>query len=98
VSTYPLQQVVYDQEHWCAYYGRYITERTHVVRLGSTLCSHHDPWGVKLSGGAGFSYVTSRSGGAFGCPLFPGLPLQSHDDWFDMARNAWGTESFLRAS
>jgi hypothetical protein len=94
-GTYPLQQTVYDHQSWCAYYGRYITSRTQYVSLGSTFCSHHDPYGYRLSGGVGYSWVSTRAGGSFGCPT--GLPwlINNRDDSFDMARNAWGTESLL---
>jgi hypothetical protein len=94
-GTYPLQQTVYDHQSWCAYYGRYITSRTQYVSLGSTFCSHHDPYGYRLSGGVGYSRVSTRAGGSFGCPT--GLPwlINNRDDSFDMARNAWGTESLL---
>ena len=94
-GTYPFQQTVYDHQSWCAYYGRYITSRTQYVSLGSTFCSHHDPYGYKLSGGVGYSWVTTRAGGAFGCPT--GVPWLTfnHDDSFDMARNAWGTEALV---
>jgi hypothetical protein len=94
-GTYPLQQTVYDHQSWCAYYGRYITSRSQYVSLGSTFCSHHDPYGYKLSGGVGYSWVSTRAGGSFGCPT--GVPwlINNRDDSFDMARNAWGTESLL---
>jgi hypothetical protein len=94
-GTYPLQQTVYDHQSWCAYYGRYITSRTQYVSLGSTFCSHHDPYGYRLSGGVGYSWVSTRAGGSFGCPT--GVPwlVNNRDDSFDMARNAWGTESLL---
>jgi hypothetical protein len=94
-GTYPLQQTVYDHQSWCAYYGRYITSRTQYVSLGSSFCSHHDPYGYRLSGGVGYSWVSTRAGGSFGCPT--GLPwlINNRDDSFDMARNAWGTESLL---
>jgi hypothetical protein len=94
-GTYPLQQTVYDHQSWCAYYGRFITSRTQYVSLGSTFCSHHDPYGYRLSGGVGYSWVSTRAGGSFGCPTgFPWL-INNRDDSFDMARNAWGTEALL---
>jgi hypothetical protein len=98
-GTWPYQQRVTEYRYWCANgWGGPQTTRTSSVHLGSTLCSHHDPWQWRVSGGNGFTWTVVRTGGSFDCPTAIPWVIIHTDRWQDWSCNTWGNCSWVRGS
>ena len=83
--------------NWCGYLNAYQTSRTSSVQLGSTACSHHDPWSRLTAGGNGYFYATVLSAGHFDCPTnIPYLVAHPHD-WQKWRCNMGGYCAFVDA-
>jgi hypothetical protein len=98
-GTWPYQQRVTEYRYWCANgLGGPQTTRTSSVHLGGSLCSHHDPWQWRVSGGNGYTWTVVRTGGTFDCPTaIPWITLH-YDRWQDWSCNTWGNCAWVRAS
>jgi len=76
-GTWPQEQQVYLNTHWCANASGIIQTRSSYVTMHSTLCSSHDPYNARVGGGVGSSYVDVEGGAYFDCPT--GIPwVQTH--------------------
>jgi hypothetical protein len=82
-GLWPYQQNVVQNTTWCAYYNSYIYYRSTNMTLNSnlsTLCSAHDPYQFRTSGGTYYWWVDVEGGGYFDCPTaIPWVTIHRND-------------------
>jgi hypothetical protein len=98
-GTEPYRQHLQEIRDWCAdRVGGSQTYRVSHIFPSSLLCSWRDPFGIRVSGGNGFTWTTVRSGAHYSCPsIIPWITF-NYDRWQEWACNVWGNCSLVARS
>jgi len=97
-GTWPYQQRVTNNFHWCAVYGDHITSWSEHVALSATLCGYSDAYGYRQVGGAGYGVVRVRAGGNFSCPTAVPWVTYHYNRWFDTSFYTRGSAAIVASS